>query len=526
MKTLIRNSLFLACLFLVSQGIKGQEKDKNIIKDKFFSSINVKKQQAPSLTLDNLITPNNLNFTKKKFTNKSNSSQWFTSVTLLSYDGVLFNIEDSIKFYPRKDNYELALYMISSIFYYPPTTIDLNEELTQKLYFEATNTDSIYIYNWNDGQNKYEIDTKLKAVLDANGNTISETITYYNGSHWANNVKYVYTYTADSKLNSKLQQSWTSNAWKDEEFEKVQYNANGDVISYVNANNYSNTLDSNTKVIYSYNSQGDIEEMVNYYWDNNNWENLYKTELIYTGGLITKGILKGWDDITLSWEVEQEVELSYNSNNQITMILTKDIDSQNNATPDYRTRYTYHSSNQIESINDQYWDNGNWVYESREEYSYNTNNLLSEYITNEWDDALQQFEKKERYQYQYNSNDQITDISSQGWNGSNWDYQINYYAKARLHYGDPTGLSKNLGLNDALTLYPNPANEKLNIKMNAASVEYVRITDINGKVVFENKNKLQAAEISIPTDNLSNGVYFVEVESKGQTGLKKFIVQH
>lgn len=62
-----------------------------------------------------------------------------------------------------------------------------------------------------------------------------------------------------------------------------------------------------------------------------------------------------------------------------------------------------------------------------------------------------------------------------------------------------------------LQLYPNPANDKLNIQLEATSTNYqVAIYNSLGSVVFENSNQSNATTI-IDISELNSGIYFVKI---------------
>ncbi len=73
-----------------------------------------------------------------------------------------------------------------------------------------------------------------------------------------------------------------------------------------------------------------------------------------------------------------------------------------------------------------------------------------------------------------------------------------------------------------LSLFPNPAKNKLNVLADKFSAPNYKIFDINGKVVSE--NKLQVMETTINIENLNAGVYFIELKENSQQVVKKFIV--
>lgn len=82
--------------------------------------------------------------------------------------------------------------------------------------------------------------------------------------------------------------------------------------------------------------------------------------------------------------------------------------------------------------------------------------------------------------------------------------------------------------NAVLSIYPNPANNHLNIEVEfdgLVDVQYI-ITDVSGRVVYLNKSKQVSAEIhTVDVSNLSMGVYFITAETAQGVSTKRFIKQ-
>jgi hypothetical protein len=90
------------------------------------------------------------------------------------------------------------------------------------------------------------------------------------------------------------------------------------------------------------------------------------------------------------------------------------------------------------------------------------------------------------------------------------------------------------GVNDRNTfqdvnLYPNPASEKLNVAIstNEAQTIHAKVVDVTGKVVFSDRFNHSGSEqvFTIPVNNMSKGVYFLNLESEKGNAVYKFIVR-
>ena len=76
-------------------------------------------------------------------------------------------------------------------------------------------------------------------------------------------------------------------------------------------------------------------------------------------------------------------------------------------------------------------------------------------------------------------------------------------------------------LEELISLYPNPADQKLSIDI-SQSVSGVQILDANGKVVLVPEGNLNSIDIS----QLENGLYFVKFVSNDWKSVRKLIIQH
>lgn len=87
---------------------------------------------------------------------------------------------------------------------------------------------------------------------------------------------------------------------------------------------------------------------------------------------------------------------------------------------------------------------------------------------------------------------------------------------------DETKIS-NLIFSD-FTVFPNPAQNFINIQSAENLFDKVELIDITGKTVFVSKIALNSNNISIPTSHLANGNYQLKVTSGNQIGTKQIIV--
>jgi hypothetical protein len=75
-----------------------------------------------------------------------------------------------------------------------------------------------------------------------------------------------------------------------------------------------------------------------------------------------------------------------------------------------------------------------------------------------------------------------------------------------------------------LSVFPNPANEMLTIKLQNRAIENCIITNALGQTVYNSANEMNAhPQLQLNISNLKAGVYFVKVRSSNGSYTAKFI---
>ncbi|MFA9215063.1 MAG: T9SS type A sorting domain-containing protein, partial [Candidatus Methylacidiphilales bacterium] len=95
-----------------------------------------------------------------------------------------------------------------------------------------------------------------------------------------------------------------------------------------------------------------------------------------------------------------------------------------------------------------------------------------------------------------------------------------------------TRTDKGIGFNEiaianAISLYPNPAKENVTVTMDKtqAVINQVNVLDITGKVVLT-QNEVSTHEVILNTENLTKGIYLVNVKlANGASATKRLAIQ-
>jgi hypothetical protein len=97
--------------------------------------------------------------------------------------------------------------------------------------------------------------------------------------------------------------------------------------------------------------------------------------------------------------------------------------------------------------------------------------------------------------------------------------------------GSNAGLFENIEnqLDEAIKIYPNPANDQTNIQLNLKqeSTITLRLLDASGKELSNRSyNQLSGIwSVNLDTNNLNSGLYFVELEVEGRKIAKRLIIE-
>jgi len=109
---------------------------------------------------------------------------------------------------------------------------------------------------------------------------------------------------------------------------------------------------------------------------------------------------------------------------------------------------------------------------------------------------------------------------------------INYY---RLSQTDINGNRKDFAVKsvqpctafEEVYIYPNPANNQINVAWNNLSMVSIELFDALGHQLLENTIDSKAiTQVEIPTSNFSNGVYFIKVNQQYGAKTYKIVIEH
>lgn len=91
----------------------------------------------------------------------------------------------------------------------------------------------------------------------------------------------------------------------------------------------------------------------------------------------------------------------------------------------------------------------------------------------------------------------------------------------------PTISVNNIDKNQQLTIYPNPGNGSFIVELPNGNFKngYLSVSDISGKVIYDQSISPNATNIYIPLTNVPAGTYIVHTQLDGRTLVQKLVIQ-
>jgi hypothetical protein len=351
----------------------------------------------------------------------------------------------------------------------------------------------------------WELSSGTNYQYDTNDNLLSETRYYYDGSGWSPFYKTIYTYNANNKAATRIEQF---------------------------ANSLTSVFEDNYKTIYTYNGSGKLITNINQMWNGSSWVNEYKADITYNGNLFLTVTNTTWDGA--QWVLDSRNTPTYTGTN-LTQFLDEIWDGMqwNN---DFRNNMTYNATNKITNLQSEFWTGTAWEEDETTTYTFATNgNRTSSIYTYEgqiqskneynYDTASQMsnfghpFKDKTGVDYVFESFPYINKILSSMYYDYDSDtstYELSY--RTTYNYQNQLPLDKQKFEISKIKLYPNPSNSILNIQMEQ-HIDALSIVDISGRSTAIKALSNKSFDVS----TLANGVYFIEIATAQGVFKEKFI---
>jgi len=372
--------------------------------------------------------------------------------------------------------------------------------------------DTLICYDWDTIIANWIENTMEVKLYDTNNRHYETKILKWDGSSWVNDEKTVYTITSMGNIDEIMIYKWDGSAWE-----------------------------NHRKTTYFYDPGGYVmEESITYSWDGTAWENLSKSIYDDSGGIISEVITQSW--ISGNWENERKHTYDYDGMMNPTLEITFEwYNNQWLEYSKYEAVYDIYGA-MIESVTSS-WDGSAWEYEhmwdvtyfapwepleelhsiwngtaweelDKGTYTYDIGHMLVGSLYQQWDGTAWEDIFRNTYTYP-GGNCNTTVIITEDWTGSNW---VNIEKCISIWCDLTVGIEENVAITDELTIYPNPANDILNIS-SPYTVD-IQIINSHGQLLYSIEFK---GEIKLDISNYPPGVYFIKNTSEGNSRVDKII---
>ena len=364
--------------------------------------------------------------------------------------------------------------------------------------------DSVIIQSWNENLNEGTNTWKEEYTYDVNENVSGEIDYYWNGALWINSDKYVFTYDSNNPT-QEIYYEWDNPQWVQSGKWDYTYDSSNKLTTILYYDLESNPTDPYGKWDYTYDGNGNLTLETVFYKDSGIWIEYLK--YVYSYDNNGRASITAYEWLNSAWVL------------------------------DWKDEYTYDGTGNLVTEIDSYRDGAQWVEYDKFEYAYDTNGNTIQDIGYHWNTSSSGWVEYEKYEYHHDLAYGTSDVIIPSWLYGNYDYVFynlvtgfsiyNFIdldwveaQKTILFYSD---YNNALGVDDELLansvkIYPNPVTNLLTID-SEIPLTRVEIYSVLGRKVKEVDSDFE----SIPTNNLSNGVYVVRMFSENGLTTKKLI---
>ena len=335
--------------------------------------------------------------------------------------------------------------------------------------------------------------------------------------NWMKSSLQTFTYDGSNFLTNVLTQSWDAInlIWKDSF--RTNYNNNPDgTVNVMVTQSWDgvSTWNNVSQTTYTYNGAKKVLTATTQIWLVSVWQNTSLQTNTYDGsGFLINTLNQTW--LISLWQNSARIKYSNNPNGTVNIDTTQIWDGVSTWKNSERSTYTYNGSNQVLTDATDTLESGIWQATSLSTNTYGSGHLTHSLIQ-QWDKGSTSYINESQSNYTNNTDGTPSVIINQLWDKGAIDW-VNSLRMTFTYY-PPTRIQE-LKSEESLTLYPNPAGDKIAIKVNISiHGSAYSITDQSGKLVLQ--GRLINDNGTIDISKLANGIYFLRIEEKNQHSYK------
>lgn len=276
------------------------------------------------------------------------------------------------------------------------------------------------------------------------------------------------------------------------------------------------------KTVFEYDANNYRQKETSYNFDavNNTFVNNNRHYYIFLGGNNNQSVEQVWNGV--EWLNNDKDVYVYDANGRV---LTERNDDWTGSAGSYSSKYTYtydangHALGYLHLT----WDNVGsvWVNYSQSIYTNDANGNNLSYVNQIWDSGTSTWVNNYRNDYTYDANNNKTQYLEASWDnvGSVW----NYYYKVKYFWSSYDANTVSDFLKPRYNIFPNPSDGLLQIDARGSEYEKIIITDMNGKVIFNEKGSIGQ---TINMRQYGSGIYNLQIiDFAGEACNTKIVVR-
>jgi hypothetical protein len=324
-------------------------------------------------------------------------------------------------------------------------------------------------YGWDDINNVYSPDFRYEREYDVNKNLTSQiTYSWYGSpSNWHPLKKSVNTFGSNGKISSIYNYSWAGGVLMADNYVEFTYNNKNLLIEETQYSpSPSDFMQSQT--IYTYNANDNLISEISSHYDynsNSKMDSGSKYEYTYDSqNNVTLLVESKWNAGIDDWEMVYKTENEFDLQNNQTASIQSDWDTQTKI----------------------------WVYSYKSVYSYdNTYAITDLIIPQEIDERLKH---------------KLISFISYGFDNGDWEQMREY----TVYYTSnvTTGIANMTSY--VLTVYPNPANDRVVFTNNTSNDATLELFNQQGSLAYKKKIVMNQP---VSVEGLAQGIYFYRISS-------------
>ena len=379
-------------------------------------------------------------------------------------------------------------------------------------------------------------------TFDLKGLVLNQYFQQWETVAWVNDSRYTYSYDTNGFLLTLLIEEWQTNEWVNDLRLTFTYDASGNMLTELYERWQTNEWVNFWRLFFTYDTNENWLTVVWETWQTNTWENWFKYSYTYdaNGNMLTQ-LCEDWE--TNEWVNNWRMTYTYDANGNMLTNLHEnwEINAWVNG---LRRSYTYDANGNMLTQLLEYWLTTNtWGNSMKYSYTYDTNGnrvteLCEVWQTNAW-------VNDNKYNWTYDANGNSVTGKYEVWQSGIWEpgmglqylfiqqqemmlVLVDIFAYCYRYEASFVSFNTGIDLGDqkttSLSIFPNPATEKLTIELTCLdpnTICTVNIYGMDGREVI--RLQAQGSQVEINVGSLPGGLYGIRVSNNKETWFGKFI---